>query len=123
MVPSQVAIYATMTGRARKRGLEGDAEDAVPKETLYAKNLNDKVNPDTMKHNLYLLFSTYGDVIDIVFKPKNKRLRGQAHIIFSSASHAARALDELQHVSFFEKQLQMSYAKKRSKVFVEQDDA
>lgn len=122
MVPSQVDIYTTMTGRARKRGLEGDADDGVPKETLYAKNLNDKINPDTMKHNLYLLFSTYGDVIDIVFKPKNKRLRGQAHIIFSSTSHATRALDELQNMMFFEKELQMLYAKKRSKVFLEHDD-
>lgn len=42
--------------------------------TLYLQNLNTKTDHVTMKHTLYLLFLTYGDVLDIVVK------RGYAHI-------------------------------------------
>lgn len=85
--------------------------EEVPSQTLYVKNLNDQVHPKTLKHNLYLLFSTYGDVIQI----SNKH-RGQAHILFDSVENSNLAMKCLQSEDFFNKQLVIRYSKTESKL-------
>lgn len=39
--------------------------ESAPKETLYLKNLNEKIKPLDMKYALYFLFSQYGEILDI----------------------------------------------------------
>lgn len=85
-------------------------------QTLYIKNLNDKVHHDLIKHSLYLLFSSYGDVIDIVIKPHDRKMRGQAHIILNSNHNATVALKNLQNLEFFGKPLNIAYSNHKSKV-------
>lgn len=86
------------------------------KQTIYIGNLNDQVNPKVLKHNLYLLSTSYGDVIDIVMKPKSRKMRGQAHIIFSNVMEASVAVKRLEGFMFFDKPLKVAYSRKTSKL-------
>lgn len=83
--------------------------------TLYVNNLNDKIQADTLKHGLYVYFSTYGDILDIVVKPFGK-MRGQAHIVFAGVGNATSAMKGLQDEPFFDKKLQIKYAVKKSRI-------
>lgn len=89
-----------------------------PNQTLYVKNLNDKVNYDVLIHNLYLIFSTYGDVIEINMKRKSKQMRGQAHVVLDSTKNATLAIENLQGTIFFNKPLVLNYSNKKSKVVI-----
>ena len=51
-----------------------------PNQTLYIKNINEKVKKDVLKKQLYMLFSQYGKVKQIV-ACKGIKLRGQ--VIYS----------------------------------------
>lgn len=101
---------------SRKRTIDGEAKSQESVSyTLYVKNLNDKIQPAMLKHNLYVYFSTYGDIIDIVIKAQGK-MRGQAHIIFANMMHAANAMKGLQGKPFFEKDLHIEYSLKKSNI-------
>lgn len=56
-----------------------------PNQTLYVNNINEKVKKDVLKKQLYMLFSQYGRVKQIV-ACKGIKLRGQVlsstYIIF-----------------------------------------
>ncbi|RLV87022.1 putative U2 small nuclear ribonucleoprotein B'' [Meyerozyma sp. JA9] len=90
-----------------------------PSQTLYVNNLNDQVSRRLLKHNLYLLFSTYGDVIDIIIRPK---MRGQAHIILDSVASASSARASLDKRRFFSKEMGVSYAKTKSRIVARAED-
>ena len=87
-----------------------DFENLKPMQTLYVKNLNTKINKQIMIHNLYLLFSAFGDVISINLK------QGFGFIIFASVSLATLALRTLQNEEFFDKSLVINYVLKESKI-------
>lgn len=55
-----------------------------------------------MKYALYILFSPYGEVKEIVVK-KSNRMRGQAFIIFSEVEDASTAKANLDRYVIFEK--------------------
>lgn len=105
----------------QKRKLDDDGQSqkphvsAKPLETVYVKNLNDKVNAQAMKHQLYLLGSIYGDVIDIVMKPKSHKMRGQAHIVFSSGDEAQAAVIGMKRV-VFGKEIGVEISRRRSRI-------
>lgn len=110
---------------AQKRKLESigpskRAKVAIrPSQTLYVNNLNDQVLRRLLKHNLYLLFSTYGDVIDIIIRPK---MRGQAHIILESVTSALSAKAGLDKRRFFSKEMSVNYAKTKSRIVARAED-
>jgi RNA recognition motif-containing protein len=58
----------------------------LPSQTIYINNLNEKLKKPTLKKLLYMLFSQYGKVIQIV-ACKGIKLRGQ---VISSAIEAIR---------------------------------
>lgn len=102
----------------KKRTNGGDAPGAKRlrlevQQTLYVKNLNDKISKQTVKHTLYLLFSTYGDVIEILMPQK---MRGQAHVVLDNKQLANSALRGLQKTRVFGKELQLDYAKTKTKL-------
>lgn len=88
--------------------------------TLYLKNLNDQINRDLLKHNLYLLFSTYGAVISILLNPK---LRGQAHVVFETTQAASVALKAMQNVVVFGKEMRIEFSKTKSKCIEDAENA
>ena len=82
---------ATISPEMKKsKVLSAAAEPEVePKRTLYVHNLNDRVKIQTLRENLFLLFSTYGEVLQI---DMSKRIRGQAFIVLKTVDEANIAL-------------------------------
>lgn len=78
-------------------------------QTLYLANLCDKVNRKLLKHTLYILFSTYGEVYDI-----NMKMKGQAHVILDSELAASYAMKALNDTVICGKKMTIEYAKKKS---------
>lgn len=67
-----------------------------PNQTLYVRNLpSAKIKKEDLRTALYMLFSTYGPVLDVVAL-KTTKMRGQAHIVYrdiQTSTQAMRALD------------------------------
>lgn len=74
----------------------------APNHTLYCSNLPDKLQKDDLKRALYMLFITYGPVLDIIAL-KTSKMRGQAHVLFRDRDASAQALRALQNTDFFGK--------------------
>ncbi|KAG6919390.1 hypothetical protein DXG01_006273 [Tephrocybe rancida] len=84
-----------------------------PNTTLYLNNLNDKVNKDELKTQLYALFTTYGKIIDIVAS-KSQSMRGQAFLVFTDLAGATSAMRACEGMMFYEKPIHIDYAKTKS---------
>lgn len=91
-------------------------------QTIYVKNLNDQVNSSIIKTNLYLLCSSFGDIVDVIIKPRSRKMRGQAHIIFSNLKEAQVAHQELQDFVFFDKRMVVEYSRRKSRKIVVHDE-
>lgn len=97
----------------------GNAGAGTPNQSLYVKNLNDKINIDDLKRALYMLFSTYGPVLDIVTVRVGKggqKMRGQAHVVFRDIQTSTQAMRGLQNFEFFGKEMRIAYAKGESSI-------
>lgn len=68
------------------------------------RNLPDKLQKDDLKRNLYMLFATYGVILDIVAL-KTMKMRGQAHIVFRDVDSSTQAMRALQGFTFFGKDM------------------
>jgi U2 small nuclear ribonucleoprotein B'' len=75
-----------------------------PNTTLYLNNLNDKVNKDELRSQLFALFTTYGKIIDIVAL-KSKKMRGQAFLVFTDLAGATSAMRACEGMVFYDKPL------------------
>ncbi|EME39291.1 hypothetical protein DOTSEDRAFT_138688 [Dothistroma septosporum NZE10] len=89
------------------------ATNTPPSQSLYVRNLNEKLQKPDLKRNLYMLFSTYGPVIDITAL-KTSKMRGQAHVLFRDQQSATQAMRHCQGSDFFGREMRISYAKSRS---------
>ncbi|KAF7313756.1 Spliceosomal protein [Mycena chlorophos] len=84
-----------------------------PSPTLYLNNLNDKINKEELKTQLYALFTTYGKLIDVVAS-KSQRMRGQAFLVFADLAGATTAMRACDGMIFYDKPLRIAYAKTKS---------
>ena len=91
--------------------------DIRPNHTIYAKNLNEKINKTELKRQLYYLFSQHGNILDIVAM-RTPKMRGQAFVVYSEIPDATKAIRALQGFPFLDKQLQLQYSKTDSEVIV-----
>ncbi|KAL3517994.1 hypothetical protein ACH5RR_020583 [Cinchona calisaya] len=87
--------------------------DTPPNQTIYIKNLNEKVKKEELKRSLYALFSQYGRILDIVAL-KTSKLRGQAWVVFSEVTAASNAVRQMQNFPFYDKPMRIQYAKTKS---------
>lgn len=72
-----------------------------PNQTLYVTNLpSAKIQKEDLRTALYMLFSTYGAVLDVVAL-KTMKMRGQAHIVYKDIQTATQALRSLDGFEFF----------------------
>lgn len=114
------ARVTPLSNHLQTKSAVGNAGGAgSPNQSLYVKNLNDKINTDDLKRALYMLFSTYGPVLDIVATRIGKggqKMRGQAHIVFRDIQTSTQAMRGLQNFEFFGKELQIAYARGESSV-------
>lgn len=76
--------------------------EILPSQTLYINNVNEKIKSDVLKKMLYMIFSQYGKVVDIVAK-KGLKLRGQSWVVFQETSAATNALRGKQGFNFYGK--------------------
>ena len=68
------------------------------------RGLPEKLKKDALRRELYLLFSTYGPVLDIVTL-KTMKMRGQAHIVFRDIQSATMAMRACADMDFHGKNL------------------
>ncbi|XP_043724145.1 U2 small nuclear ribonucleoprotein B''-like [Telopea speciosissima] len=94
--------------------------DIPPNQTIYIKNLNEKIKKDELKRSLYALFSQYGRILDIVAL-KTSKLRGQAWVAFSEVTVASNAVRQMQNFPFYDKPMRIQYAKTKSDCIAKAD--
>ncbi|KAJ1950095.1 hypothetical protein EC988_004513, partial [Linderina pennispora] len=91
-----------------------------PNQTLYIRNLNDKIQKPVLKETLYSLCVSYGRVLDIVAL-KTTKMRGQAFIVFSDIASATTAMRHLNGRTVFGRPLCIEYALSKSDVVAQKD--
>lgn len=91
-----------------------------PNQTLYVQQLNEKINIPELKSCLYELFTTYGEVIDVVASGSWKK-KGQAFVVFRDISCATNALRALQGFTFLDKQMKINYSRTKSDIIALED--
>ncbi|KAG1753979.1 uncharacterized protein EDB91DRAFT_1100980 [Suillus paluster] len=84
-----------------------------PIPTLYINNLNDKINKEEMRTQLYALFTTFGKVIDVIAS-KGPKMKGQAFLVFTDLASATTAMRACEGMVFYEKPMRITYAKSKS---------
>lgn len=94
--------------------------DVPPNQSIYIKNLNEKVKKEELKRSLYALFSQYGRILDVVAL-KTPKLRGQAWVVFSEVTAASNAVRQMQNFPFYEKPMRIQYAKTKSDCIAKAD--
>lgn len=85
-------------------------------ETLYVRNLNEKVSVNTLRRLLKDVFAKFGDVV-LITAHKNLRMKGQAFVTFANLEQSAKALAELQLYELFQRPIDIQYAKNNSDEF------
>lgn len=76
--------------------------------SLYIRNLPDKLPKADLKRNLYMLFSPYGVILDVVAL-KTPKMRGQAHVVFRDIDASTQAMRALEASTFFGKDIVRGY--------------
>ncbi|KAK5705661.1 hypothetical protein LTR17_021485 [Elasticomyces elasticus] len=84
-----------------------------PSQSLYIRNLPEKLPKSDLRRELYILFSTYGPVLDVTAL-KTSKMRGQAHVLFRETHSATQALRALRGFEVGGREMRIEYAKKRS---------
>eukprot|EP00742_Colponemidia_sp_Colp-10_P003064 GILJ01003267.1.p1 GENE.GILJ01003267.1~~GILJ01003267.1.p1 ORF type:complete len:245 (-),score=51.50 GILJ01003267.1:142-831(-) len=87
--------------------------DIPPNQTIYIRNINEKIKQDELKKSLYQAFSQFGQILDIVAL-NNVRMRGQAFLVFKDIASATNAIRTMQGFPFLGKPMQLQYAKSKS---------
>ncbi|KAJ8939811.1 hypothetical protein NQ314_010972 [Rhamnusium bicolor] len=89
------------------------------KNTIYIKNLSEKVRHEELKKSLYAIFSQFGTILDIVVS-KTVKMQGRAFIVFKEVESAVNAFKAKQGFEVFEKPMRIEYAKTDSDVILKQ---
>lgn len=80
-----------------------------PNQTLYITNIpSSKIQKDDLRRALYMLFATFGPVLDVVAL-KTTKMRGQAHVVYRDVHTATQAMRELNGFEFFGMELVCLY--------------
>ncbi|KAL2271170.1 hypothetical protein VTJ83DRAFT_541 [Remersonia thermophila] len=110
-----------MASRPLPPGLPAKVASVPPNQTLYVTNLpSAKINKEDLRTALYMLFSSYGAVLDVVAL-KTMKMRGQAHIVFKDMQTATQAMRSLDGFEFLGRPMKISYAKSKSNIIAKLD--
>lgn len=90
----------------------------APNQTLYIKNLDDKLSSRELKIQLYSLFSFVAPVVNIEAR-KSIKTRGQAWVSFISEEAATIAMQTFQGFNLLGKEMHIEYSKSQSKALHE----
>ncbi|KAG6020219.1 hypothetical protein E4U41_002920 [Claviceps citrina] len=101
-------------GLAPNSSLPAKVQPIPPNQTLYITNLpSSKIQKADLRTALYMLFSTYGAVLDVVAL-KTMNMRGQAHIVYRDVQTATQAMRSLDGQEILGRKLKIQYAKSKS---------
>lgn len=75
-------------------------QSTPPNQSLYIQNLPERFQKDDLRRSLYMLFSTYGPILDVTAM-KTSKMRGQAHVLFRDIQSANQAMRACQGLEFF----------------------
>ncbi|KAL1202055.1 U2 small nuclear ribonucleoprotein B'' 2 [Cardamine amara subsp. amara] len=87
--------------------------DIPPNQSIYIKNINEKIKKEELKRSLYCLFSHFRRILDVVAL-KTPKLRGQAWVVFTEVTAASNAVRQMQNFPFYDKPMRIQYAKSNS---------
>jgi U2 small nuclear ribonucleoprotein B'' len=76
--------------------------EVQPNTTLYINNLNDKINKEELRTQLFALFTTHGRLVDVV-ATKSPKMRGQAFLVFADLAGATSAMRACEGMEFYDK--------------------
>ncbi|KAM4059789.1 RNA recognition motif domain-containing protein [Hirsutella rhossiliensis] len=109
-----MATRAPPRGLAPNASLPAKVQPIPPNQTLYVTNLpSAKIQKADLRTGLYMLFSTYGHVLDVVAL-KTMSMRGQAHIVYRDVQTSTQAMRHLDGQVFLGRPLKIQYAKSKS---------
>ncbi|KAG5933650.1 hypothetical protein E4U60_004350 [Claviceps pazoutovae] len=109
-----MATVVQSRGLVPNSSLPAKVQPIAPNQTLYVTNLpSSKIQKADLRTALYMLFSTYGPVLDVVAL-KTMNMRGQAHIVFRDVQTATQAMRSLDGQEMFGRKLKIQYAKSKS---------
>mmetsp|Transcript_10949 Transcript_10949/g.28170 ORF Transcript_10949/g.28170 Transcript_10949/m.28170 type:complete len:234 (-) Transcript_10949:339-1040(-) len=94
--------------------------DIAPCQSVYVSNLNEKTNKQELRRSLYTLFAEYGRVMDVVAL-KTRKMRGQAHVVFTDLSSATSAVRAANGAMLYGRPMRVSYAKSKSYAVMKED--
>lgn len=95
---------------------KSDSEVPIPpNQTLYCRNLDDKVHQNDLIANLYEFFIPFGEVVGVK-ATHSKQMRGQAFVAFREQAAAAVAMKKCQGKHILGKPIQINYARTKSDV-------
>lgn len=84
------------------------------KYSMYIANLNSKIKSNKMKENLFFLFSSFADVLQIHYPRKG--YRGQAWVIVSCQDDVNQCIDKFNGFEIFGTKINVSLARKEGKI-------
>ncbi|EPY50469.1 U1 snRNP-associated protein Usp102 [Schizosaccharomyces cryophilus OY26] len=98
---------------------EGRSEEVLgnPSETLYIRNIEEKIRLTLLKQILEHLFGAYGKVLSVQAR-KTLRMRGQAFVVFENIQDASRALQDLQGYPLYGKPMMIQFSRTKSDAIV-----
>ncbi|ODQ80371.1 hypothetical protein BABINDRAFT_132806 [Babjeviella inositovora NRRL Y-12698] len=85
----------------------------VTNDTLYVRNLNERISINKLKTTLTEKFGEYGAVIQVEAY-NNLKMKGQAFVTFSSVEAATKAKAALNDFELFEKKMEIQFARSKS---------
>lgn len=98
-----------------------EADPSIPpNQTVYIKNLNDRINIKILRAELKELFSRFGNIIDLVALTSFWR-KGQAFIVYDSIEAATQALHAMQGYMLHGHAMRLNYAKEKSDIVTKAD--
>ncbi|KAI9652282.1 MAG: hypothetical protein M1831_007068 [Alyxoria varia] len=103
-------LHITTSGPRPSNRLRMAAVEGQPNNTVYIRNLEERVKLPELTSTLTELFSEYGAIVDLVAK-KNLHAKGQAFVVFDNVDSATRAIEEIQGFDLYDKPMRLEYAR------------
>lgn len=86
--------------------------------SVYVRNLEERVKPETLDSSLKAIFEEFGNVVEIITK-HNMKGRGQAFIVFDQPQSAKHAVEEVHGFELFSKPMSVALARSNADKSVE----
>jgi RNA recognition motif-containing protein len=115
MPPRKRSRTTTKATKVSKDSTNGTKKQHIEaSHTIFVSNLNSHIKSNKMKENLYILFSSFADIIQINYPRKN--LRGQGWIVVSSPEDAIKCVTKLNGFQIFDQEINVQFARKEATI-------